>query len=887
MTGIDHAIDPAIPVLTVNNRLAAELRRRYDRRQADRGLAAWPSAQVLPWAAWLQQQYEQLVDAGACREHLLGPEQERVLWQDVLAQDDPDAALLRPAAAAQLAQQAYQLLHDWRLDAHPLAALGGDDTRRFLDWRERFDTRLRRDRLLSAAGLPDRLLDAVRAGDLPCPRALQLAGFDTLSPGQAELLDALAAAGTRVQHLDPDSLPRAAAARVEAIDRDSEIRLAARWARAWLRRQPDARIAVVCPRLQPLRAQLERLFGATLSPADYLAGRSSVRAFNLSLGEPLDARALTAQALRLLRLLHVGLDHDQLGELLRSPFLGGQAAEWPARAQLDIALREDHRRHHELATLAERVRRIPAASSAHCPDLAGRLDALVAWRRALPRRDSPSHWAAGLQQALQLGGWPGDATLDSAEYQAYERVRSLFSSLARIERVKPRLALGDAIDILQRIAGETVFQPQSPPAAIQVLGPLEAAGIDFDAIWLLAVDDQAWPAPASPNPLLPLRLQRELGLPHSSAARETAFADTITRRLLAATPTLIASHARRDGDQELRPSPLVAGWPLCTATDLGVDDDDGLYAACAVTPALEPLPPALRLPPPATPRGGTALLGAQASCPFKAIARFRLQARAPVEPLSAPGGAMTGTLVHRVMQLLWGELADGTGLAATDGEARQTMARQHAWQALREQARQWPQLFGARFSELEVERLAALACDWLAIEEQRGQDFVVESRELSQRLAIGGLELDARIDRVDRLADGSCAIIDYKTGQAVGTDAWLEQRLTEAQLPAYCIASGLPVSALLFANLSREPRQRGLRGISRDTGFADGVEVGDERIEGGWDALLERWRAGLGQLADEILAGRADPTPSELACRYCEFGDLCRVRDLVAGDDDD
>lgn len=95
-------LDEGTTLLTVNNRLATELRARYDSMQLAVGRKAWPSADILPWHAWLTRQYQQLLDTGHTCLDLLNPAQERLVWREVIERSGETGALLRPAAAAEV-----------------------------------------------------------------------------------------------------------------------------------------------------------------------------------------------------------------------------------------------------------------------------------------------------------------------------------------------------------------------------------------------------------------------------------------------------------------------------------------------------------------------------------------------------------------------------------------------------------------------------------------------------------------------------------------------------------------------------------------------------------------------------------------------------------------
>lgn len=885
MTWTLATLDGDTTLLTVNNRLAAELRMRYDRLQADAGRQVWPSADILPWNAWLRRLYEQLLDVGFSRHDLLNPAQEQLLWQEVIERQRGSRGLLRPAAAAESASAAYALCSEWRLEQHPLAALGGDETQTFLAWRQAFETELERRGLLSAAGLLPLLESAFAQAVLTPPQRLMHSGFDTLSPAQLALFDVLQGRGCTVIEHRGERRP-ADLQRVEAVDGEAEIRLAAAWAAGRMHDDPRQRIALVSARVAQQRRDLERILAESITPAGYLAGSDKQALFNISLGEALADCPLVAHALLALDSLLGEQPLHLIGQLLRSPFIGGHAAEWEGRALVDAALREDGLPRIDLRRLHYRLGHFDHADPRHCPDLLARLAALFELQRELPGSDSPNHWAGHLLRLLNVLGWPGDQAPDSHEFQQHERMRRLFSELAELGKVRPRMRLAEAVGQLRALAGDTVFQPESPATPIQVLGPLEAAGMDFDALWLLGMHDQDWPPAPRPDPLLPTQLQRQLGMPHASAARELEFASALIDRLAHSAAQAIASHARVEADREQRVSPLVRDWPLLDGAPPALPVHSALRQACAAVDRLEALPAAQAGRAPAEQRGGATLLASQASCPFQAVARYRLRARPLEEPSFAADAALLGGLVHELLQRVWQTLRDSATLAAHDDTSLQALIAPLAAATLDDVGRRRPDLFTARYRAIEAARLTRLVIDWLELERTRGQAFRVAALEQDQPVALEGLHLTTRADRIDRLADGGLAVIDYKTGRTVSNDGWFDERLSEPQLPLYCLHGDGEVSAVLLARVRRDERGCRFVGLSREPNVAPGVAPpGPDAEEDAWPALLARWRHALQALAREIRDGRADPTPSLEACQYCALGALCRVQQMLAEDD--
>jgi len=165
--------------------------------------------------------------------------------------------------------------------------------------------------------------------------------------------------------------------------------------------------------------------------------------------------------------------------------------------------------------------------------------------------------------------------------------------------------------------------------------------------------------------------------------------------------------------------------------------------------------------------------------------------------------------------------------------------------------------------------------------------FVVESVETACTARIGPLTLELRPDRVDRLADGSLAVIDYKTGGNAELAAWLDERPRLPQLPAYVQALGsAQVGAVAFARVrSGDTRYEG---VARDAGTFPGLRVpgsrGGPRGFDRWDTLIAEWRRRIEALAGEYAAGEARLAPDPpRACEYCHLGALCRIAEARPG----
>jgi probable DNA repair protein len=444
-----------------------------------------------------------------------------------------------------------------------------------------------------------------------------------------------------------------------------------------------------------------------------------------------------------------------------------------------------------------------------------------------------------------------------------------------------------ALSRLRYLAWQSPFQPGPDDVPVQVLGLLESAGLDFDRLWVCGLHDDVWPAPARPTPFLSLREQRRLGLPHSSPERELAYARRVSARLLAAATAVVASHPLRDGERELRPSPLIAdlpGMPVAAAALQAYDPRPAvamLGRGALERPGEDAAPP---LGQEEAGRGGSRVLQLQAACPFRAFAELRLGATGPPATVIGPDARVRGAVLHEALQRLWERLGSHAGLAGLDREQRSQAVVDAVQGALSGPTAERPGTFTGRFRALETERLRRLLLTWLECELAR-EPFQVVGQEVPLSTRLAGVPMGLRVDRVDRLQDGGLAILDYKSGQT-GVADWLGERPEAPQLPLYALAWPEPVTAVMLGRV--RPVGAGFAGLAARGGIATGV-LDVRRFRGtsaldGWDGLGREWHRVLEALAEGYRSGRAevDPRDGAATCRYCELQPLCRIHERSA-----
>lgn len=887
-----------LTVVTPNRRLAQALASDFDRHQSGRGLQAWDAPDLLPLSAFIERIYEDALysEGAGTLPVLLTPEQELALWEAQIRQSKSGRRLLAVPETAALARDAWSLAHAWHL-MPVLAGAGFDeDSAAFADWAARYAARTERDRLTERARLPavlERLLDSPRVRK---PALLVAWGFDILTPQQKVFFKALADRGIVLAQGRPPSR-EGSAVRIACADAHEEFRLAARWARARLdgaQAAPAApRIGIVVPDLAQRRHAVRRILRETLAPGSAAPGAAPRRLpFNVSLGEPLASYPLVGHALLALELAGREMEFQRASLLLRSPYIAGGESESARRNSLDAALR---RRAQPVLSLDRLVALLGRDDVPGAPMLLQTLAELAAFRKArLFALQTTREWGVAFADALRLIGFPGERALDSSEYQALAKWHELLAQFARLERLLPKIGFAAALARLRRMANATDFQPESPEVPIQVLGVLEAAGMEFDHLWVTGLTDDAWPLHPRVNPFIPFAAQRAAGVPNAAPGETLSLARALTAGWLRGSGETVLSHPRREGDRDLQASPLILDIAQGELELPSFPAWRDKIRTQGMAPSSEgPVVSLERIRERASPvsvrsvRGaGAALLKNQAACPFRAFARHRLGA----DPMDAPHAGLDprerGTLVHAVLAAVWREIQSKARLDALREPQFGALLERAASHAIERGLRHGAQALTGRFGKIERGRLVRLARSWLEYERRARRDlpdFHVAALEERREIEIGALKLNVRLDRVDETAAGERIVIDYKTAEAK-LPSILRERPDEPQLPLYLSYSERSAGAAAFAQVRAGAMK--FVGLARAERILPGARTPEQAMRqsgarANWQAQRVFWREELEQLARGYAEGRAEVDPKRplATCRECELQVFCRIEE--------
>jgi ATP-dependent helicase/nuclease subunit B len=398
-------------------------------------------------------------------------------------------------------------------------------------------------------------------------------------------------------------------------------------------------------------------------------------------------------------------------------------------------------------------------------DRSRRQRALPWWREVAPRlgrlergfraeRASVAALMALLREAAsELSGdqvWAGPAGRAAAE---------LFASAEPASAHGPdRIAPASFPALLEQLlAGVAVRPPYGQHPRLFIWGLIEARLQSADLVILGGLNEGVWPPLPTPDPWLAPRLRHELGLP--GLERRIGLAAHDFAGALGGREVLI-TRARREAR-----SPAIASrfWLRLEAMTGGVTRSPrhkswarAIDRPDAFRPAARPAP---RPPAALRPRRiAVTDVDRLKADPFAFYAR-KMLGFSPLDPIDAdPSAAWRGSEVHKVLEA-W----------MKEDDCEPARLRPRAEGLLRETAAH--PLLRALWQPRLLE-----AVDWIAgkMAENMASGRRPLAAEAKGTCEVEGVKLYGEADRIDRFADGSLAIVDYKTGTPPGPRAVAE-----------------------------------------------------------------------------------------------------------------
>ena len=395
--------------------------------------------------------------------------------------------------------------------------------------------------------------------------------------------------------------------------------------------------------------------------------------------------------------------------------------------------------------------------------LAQEIDEALAPLRLLHNSASLADWIEAHRRAI-VNVMAG-STEHRLQADARETLETLLADLAASASMLPEAMEADVYAaFFDQLAAEAIVRgPRRSHPRVKILGLLEARLLDADFILLGGLDETIWPPQAKGDPFLNRPMREQLGLsPPERRLGQTAH-DFV--QLMGSRRVLISRSAKRDGSPTvpsrfLQRMKAIAGqavWDDCVSRGKRLQalaEQIDRPAAPIVLPPPLPKPPVDLRP--------TSLSVTRVETlrrdPYSIYAERILRLK-PLDGLAADlGPRETGTIMHEIVANFVVDFPHG---ALPPGAGQRLIER--ARKAFRER------LEDAEFRTFFWPRIEATLVSYVEWEGERRADLVSilveQTGSLDLTLADGSrFRLSAQADRIEKLRDGTIALIDFKTG---------------------------------------------------------------------------------------------------------------------------
>jgi ATP-dependent helicase/nuclease subunit B len=437
----------------------------------------------------------------------------------------------------------------------------------------------------------------------------------------------------------------------------------------------------------------------------------------------------------------------------------------------------------------------------------------------------------------------------------------------------PSLTGGDYALLIAELMQDVTCRPSfGYHPRLSILGLLEARLIQADVMILGGLNEGTWPPQITADPWMSRPMRKNFGLPVPEYRIGLAAHDFVQ---FINAPEVVLTRSRRSGNAPMVPSPFLLRLETVLRA-LGYSDKkkDSLKSQ---TPWIEwarmlDEPPAAAIWPNAAPEPRPPLearpktlsvteIGTWQRNPYALYAKHILRLR-KLDPLDAAIDASDrGQMIHSALEDFTKAFPDQLPPDAFDqliaiGKKYFAAFAEHP----EVNAFWWPRFetVAAWFVHFEMER--------------RGEGIKVLHAEASGNIMLDDFILKGRADRIDRLPDGTLAIIDYKTG-AAPNDADVQQGI-EPQLPLLGLIATKGGFTAIPPSATSELSYWKLSG---------GRKAAETRlIKGDMKTLIEKSEVGLRNLIavfdNSQMPYQAVPNPA-LAPRNDDYAHLARLRE--------
>jgi len=801
--------------------------------------------------------------------------EEKLLWESSIKQYKKSFFdLSNIENLSETAMQANRLIDQFNIGENTLKSEERSEEHAFFNaWRLLFKKHCNDKNVITFNNLLKISEEHIRNGDISIEHPICFVNFELTTPIEDSFIEACKTQ-VDIELFKAPQIEPYIESRV-FLNEEHESMQIVEWCKTQI--ENNKKILIVTPQLDQIIDRLTSMLDKTFHPETFTPSLSQEkRIYQFSLNTPLFHLSMVYLNLKLIELAARGTSKiNELKNILsHSGWSDGK--ELCQRYKLINQLERKRRGNLSVKDLIEMSELIEDLNN-EIPFLKIHLNHIHTSHHEWRTKRSPSEWIKTFEEYLKNIKSSLLAPKDSFEENIYETWNKTNETISSLDNLMGEVSIQEMLDIFQYYLKKTTHQHKHQGNfKIDILGFHETTYENYDATWIMNLNEHHWPSPHQYNPFIPIKIQHDRHI--NTHEKRHLNASKILDKFTHTSPFVTLSYAKKMGEEEIFPSPTLHDFVSSKLLeDINfkfkknefnhefieyIEDSTSSYIEVQQTV-----------------KSGIKLLEAQSICPAWAFYEFRLGARKiEEEDEENLTTRLRGNLFHKTLEQFWTENNSASLVSALNEKELSKKIQSIAHKNISIEKKKYPRIL-PEFFNIEEMRLISYLEKWIQHELKRG-DFEVKETEKNIPIHLGCLNFNIKIDRIDEVNQKNI-VIDYKSGATKTLNEWFLNAYGELQMPFYALfASNKPIDAIAIGIIN-SPKPQWI-GIGRDRGLLQGIKDAAAIDYQSWDDLIGFWKYRIDEAVTSYESGNAAiKFTREKDMAYCQVKPILRLPERI------
>ncbi|MEY5020726.1 MAG: hypothetical protein RJA91_261 [Pseudomonadota bacterium] len=801
--------------------------------------------------------------------------EEKLLWESSIKQYKKSFFdLSNIENLSETAMQANRLIDQFNIGENTLKSEERSEEHAFFNaWRLLFKKHCNDKNVITFNNLLKISEEHIRNGDISIEHPICFVNFELTTPIEDSFIEACKTQ-VDIELFKASQIEPYIESRV-FLNEEHESMQIVEWCKTQI--ENNKKILIVTPQLDQIIDRLTSMLDKTFHPETFTPSLSQEkRIYQFSLNTPLFHLSMVYLNLKLIELAARGTSKiNELKNILsHSGWSDGK--ELCQRYKLINQLERKRRGNLSVKDLIEMSELIEDLNN-EIPFLKIHLNHIHTSHHEWRTKRSPSEWIKTFEEYLKNIKSSLLAPKDSFEESIYETWNKTIETISSLDNLMGEVSIQEMLDIFQYYLKKTTHQHKHQGNfKIDILGFHETTYENYDATWIMNLNEHHWPSPHQYNPFIPIKIQHDRHI--NTHEKRHLNASKILDKFTHTSPFVTLSYAKKMGEEEIFPSPTLHDFVSSKLLeDINFKFKKNEFNHEFIEYIEDSTSSHIEVQ--QTVKSGIKLLEAQSICPAWAFYEFRLGARKiEEEDEENLTTRLRGNLFHKTLEQFWTENNSASLVSALNEKELSKKIQSIAHKNISIEKKKYPRIL-PEFFNIEEMRLISYLEKWIQHELKRG-DFEVKETEKNIPIHLGCLNFNIKIDRIDEVNQKNI-VIDYKSGATKTLNEWFLNAYGELQMPFYALfASNKPIDAIAIGIIN-SPKPQWI-GIGRDRGLLQGIKDAAAIDYQSWDDLIGFWKYRIDEAVTSYESGNAAiKFTREKDMAYCQVKPILRLPERI------